>query len=190
MLYRKISNDSSKIKALSEENNNWNKLSTFNGIDEGIIHILRQDSALFIVTYSQKLSVHGALKEFDLNGYLLESYKKETIHKKPVVTTQCIVGYDEEYEYIKNIFIRDFYVTDNIHQDSGYGSIVMEQLTEIAKMLQVEYVYGELSPVDIGRHDNDEEKRENRERVYHFYTKHGFVINEDRKIYLYFKHER
>lgn len=50
------------------------------------------------------------------------------------------------------------------------------------------YISGKLSFRDIGTEDNrTQEQEENRKRLYHFYPKHGFIIDEDECIYLQIK---
>lgn len=104
--------------------------------------------------------------------------------KKSAVNMCCDAVYDDKEAFLRNIHIIDFTVNDKC-QNQGYGSIVMEQLIKYAKHLNVSYISGELSFVDVGASDDDETKRENRERLYHFYPKFGFVINKaERKIKL------
>ena len=93
----------------------------------------------------------------------------------------CSAVYNDKEAFFRNIYIIDFIVND-IWQNQGYGSIVMEQLIKYAKHLNVSYISGKLSFVDIGTSDDDETKSENRERLYHFYSKFGFVINKEERI--------
>lgn len=156
----------------------------FNDTQEHIIYILPQKPLLFVVTIKQSLRYDGKIDAFDLNGYFFDKRTGNIFIKKPAVNMYCDAVYDDKEAFLRNIHIMDFIVSD-IWQNQGYGSVVMEQLIKYAKHLNVSYISGELSFVDIGTSDDDETKRESRERLYHFYPKFGFAINKaERKIRL------
>lgn len=143
------------------------------------MRIEKLDMELFVVTYMQILAANGSgqIHIFELGGYFLDKYPIKSDLGKPLVTMVCEVHYDERSGTLQNVFIKDFTVNE-YRQNQGYGSIVMNQLIEYAKYLKASYVSGRLSFVDIGTSDNDEIKRENRERLYHFYSKFGFEIDK------------
>ena len=135
----------------------------------------------FTIAYSQTISHFGVLERFAYEGYIINDSNNSNCIDKYVIRMECNVNYDTELKYIKSIHIIDFNA-DRSKRNHGYGSIVMNCLIEYARRLQVEYIYGELSFVDVGKeHDEtDIEIKNNRERLYHFYSKHGFVINNGR----------
>ena len=144
-------------------------------------------SQLFVITYEQTLANNcsGRIKNFTYRGYLLDKYPGGFKVGGSFIKMECEVTYeerDEQHKYLKNIFIRNF-VSDECWRDQGYGSIVMEKMIQHAKQMGVMYISGFLSFIDIGTgSDEDEEiKRKNRERLYHFYPKFGFEIDKINK---------
>lgn len=180
MLYEKILRSSSKIAELNSQLETFNKLLLFNNTQENVIYIMPQGSRLFVVTILQILRYDGKIKEFDLNGYLFDKRTGNNVMKKPAVNMYCRAVYNDKEAFLRNIHIEDFTVNE-MWQNKGYGSIVMEQLIKYAKYLKVSYISGELSFVDIGTSDDDETKRENRERLFRFYPKFGFSIDKAEK---------
>lgn len=174
---------SSKNAELNNELGTFNKLLLFNDTQEHIIYILPQSSPLFVVTIQQKFRYDGKIDVFDLHGYFFDKRRGNFVMKNSDVKVHCTAVYNDEPAFLRNIYIDDFTVNDR-WQNKGYGSIVMEQLIKYAKYLKVSYISGELSFVDIGTGDDDKTKRKNRERLYHFYPKFGFEIDEAERIRL------
>lgn len=148
----------------------------FNDTQEHIIHILPQCSQLFVVTILQKLRYDRKIDTLEFKGYFLDNRMCGINTEKPPVAMNCLAVYNNENDRLKSIFIKDFTVNE-LWQNQGYGSIVMKRFIKFAKYLNVPYVSGELSFVDIGTSDS-EDKRENRERLYHFYSKLGFSVDK------------
>lgn len=153
----------------------------FNDSKENIMYMESRRSQLFVITYEQTLANNcsGKIKNFTFRGYLLDKYPGGFKIGSSFIKMQCEAVYDEKCGYLRNVFIRNF-ISDESQRDQGYGSIVMEQFLQYARRLKVVYISGILSFVDIGTgSDEDEEvKRNNRERLYHFYPKFGFVIDK------------
>lgn len=177
MHYEKLLRNNLKIAELNGELKMFNKLLLFNFTQEQIIYIKPQSSPLFVVTLQQKFRYDGKIDTFDLFGYIFDKRMDSFAMKNSHVKMNCRAVYNEEPAFLRNIFIVDFTVND-VWQNKGYGSIVMEELLKYVKCLKASYITGELSPVDIGTSDDDETKRENRERLYHFYPKFGFTIDK------------
>lgn len=57
---------------------------------------------------------------------------------------------------------------ENVDFNKGYGSRMMEELLYYARELHFDYIYGNLSKVDM----------EHKDRLHHFYKKFGFTITE------------
>ena len=68
-------------------------------------------------------------------------------------------------------------------RNRGIGSLLMKELKKFAIQLKISRITGWLSTVDIGT-DEDIDKKECRNRVYHFYEKHGFLITDQKDIIL------
>ena len=67
----------------------------------------------------------------------------------------------------------------------GLGSAILTHFIKFAKTLCAEFISGEFSFVDIGTAEKrSSEQAKNRERLYHFYSKHGFEISENETIHL------
>lgn len=174
-LMDKLSATNSTITQLKNENDRMKTLLRFNNKKESIINIVNFKSELFIITYNQTIDFRGRIKEFEYNGYSIHS--KNDFRERPTIKMYCSTRYNRELDYLDGIFIDDF-ICDKDNQNRGYGSIIMKTLIKYAKELNVNYISGELSFVDIGTSENDTKHRNNRERLYHFYPKFGFVIQE------------
>lgn len=148
----------------------------FNDTQEHIIYILPQKPLFFVATIKQSLRYDGKIDKFDLNGYFLDNRTNSIDIEKVPVNMHCSAVYNEKAVCLRNIHIIDFTINE-MWQNQGYGSIVMKQLIKFAKYMNVSYISGELSFRDFGTSDDNETKRENRERLYHFYTKFGFEID-------------
>lgn len=156
------------INELEKRNIILENVEKFNDKNKSIVYLKNG----FAIAYSQTLSHLGVLESFSYEGYIINDTLKRDPFNKYVIHMECDVNYDDKLNYIKSICIIDF-IADSSIRDQGYGSIIMNCLIEYAQRLKVEYICGGLSFVDI-------EKINNRERLYHFYTKHGFVINGKR----------
>lgn len=174
-MLKEISDNNSKISDLCEENERLYSLFEFNDSEENILKIISYDSQLFLITYKQKIDYKGVVVEFEYNGYVLK--KKQRFSKKSFIMMRCNPHYDKDFNYMKNIFIDDF-ICESAYRDRGYGTLLMNELIQYAKKLKVQYISGELSFVDIGKNDEDDSCKEKRERLYHFYPKFGFIIEE------------
>lgn len=181
-LYKTISNSSSKIEALSKENKNFQKLTDFYSKGEQIIQVVEHNQIHFVVTQKQTINHMGLLSEFELYGYVLESFQPTFVGGSWMAHMRCTPCFDKNLRYLKSIFINDFGVS-RLHRDRGYGGILMKHLIRYAEKLNVEYIRGVLSFQDIGNGDSDMSKADNRERLYHFYPKYGFIITDNKEIY-------
>lgn len=165
---------------------NFEKLKLFSekSEPETILKIVELDKITFVITIKTTHDYCARLTKFEYNGYCLEEDKNSI---KSIASLYCKV-YNKELsnnvEYINNIYICDF-IVDKQHRNNGYGTILLNELIKYAKKLQVHYISGKLSFCDIGTEDKcTQEQAENRKRLYHFYPKHGFIIDEDERIYL------
>lgn len=146
--------------------------------------IVELDKITFVITIKTTHDYCARLTKFEYNGYWLE---KDTNNVKSIAFLRCEVHnkkVSDYSEYIHHIYIQDFFV-DELYRKKGYGTILLNELIEYAKKLKVDYISGKLSLRDIGTEDNRTPKQaENRKRLYHFYPKHGFIIDENETIYL------
>ena len=159
------------------------KVKLFNEKPEFIVSVVNHNSYTFAVTCNERISEIGILSEFELKGYILDIYQDNAVKGKPIVTLDCDVCYNSPDKTHKSVFIADF-VIDKSYRNMGFGSVVMEQLVRYSERLCAEYIFGNLSFLDIGADDKDNVHKDNRERVYHFYNKFGFVIDENKRIQL------
>lgn len=165
---------------------NFEKLKLFSekSEPETILKIVELDKITFVITIKTTHDYCARLTKFEYNGYWLE---KDTNDVKSIAFLRCEVHnkiVSDNIEYVHHIYICDFFV-DKPYRKNGYGTILLNELIKYAKEMQVDYISGKLSFRDIGTEDNrTQEQAENRERLYHFYPKHGFIIDEDEKIYL------
>lgn len=184
-LHKIISKMNLENEKLNKEIQVYNTIKSFNEKSENIFKIIKHQSYTFLITYKEKLNFYGILEEFAFNGYILEKYNVNT---RSIISINCDTHYDKKHKYLKDIFIYDF-IADEKYQNMGFGSILMKELIKYAKQLNIEHIYGKLSAVDIGNDNNndDRNKLKNKERLYHFYPKHGFTITSDKKINLNLK---
>lgn len=165
---------------------NFEKLKLFSekSEPENILKIVESDNFTFVITIKTNHDYCARLSKFQYNGYWLE---KDTNNVKSIAFLRCEVHnkkISDNIEYIHHIYIQDFFV-DKPYRKNGYGTILLNELIEYAKKLQVHYISGKLSFRDIGTEGNrTQEQAENRKRLYHFYPKNGFIIDEDEMIYL------
>ena len=173
----KLSEKDLKIKELENKSIILSNVERFNEKPKSLIYVKNG----FAITYSQEISHLGILKKFTYEGYLIDDNSRSNCADKYIINMDCDLQYDEKHKCIKSIYISDF-IADELKRDQGYGGIIMNCLIEYAQKLKVEYIYGELSFVDIGKDEGetDIEKIKNRERLYHFYPKYGFVITDNR----------
>lgn len=174
-LLQQISYNNSKLLDLSKENEKFQNLLKFNDSNENIVKIISYNSQLFLITQKQEVDYKGYIKSFEYNGYILK--EQQFFSKKPFIKMICNNCYNENPIYLKNIFIVDF-ISESMYRDKGYGTLIMNELITYAKQLKVKYISGKLSFIDIGISDDDEKYKEKRKRLYHFYSKFGFTIDE------------
>jgi GNAT superfamily N-acetyltransferase len=161
-----------KNTVLSNEIKTLNKAKHFNEFPESIVYITNHNDITFIVTCKQSSDFRGRIGNIEFNGYNLDKISVENPYAKPFISLTSVAVYDRGLDYLRNLFIQEF-SAEPCERDKGYGSIVIKQFIKYAKHLDVGYISGRLSPVDIG---NEYNKKESRERIYHFYPKHGFTI--------------
>ena len=167
-IHERLLSSNSKIVELNDSLETFNKLLLFNDTQENIIYVEPHKSLVFTVTIKQTLRYDVKIDKIDLHGYFLDKQIKHIKNEKPPVKMNCCAVYNDKGMYLKNIHIIDFTVEAQ-WQNQGYGSIVIEQLIKFAWYLNVPYISGDLSFMDIGVSDDDENKCKNRERLYHFY---------------------
>lgn len=164
-----------------------NKIRHFNDSAENIAYITNHNAATFIITCEVFYNYKGRISEIEFNGYDLKMFQERSHGSKSFIYLRSEAVYNTEHDYLKNLFIRDFRA-DITERDKGYGGVMLEQFIKYANSLNAPYISGEFSFEDIGTdNDNDLSKKQNRERLYHFYPKHGFIITEDEKIHLQLK---
>ncbi len=176
-------------KALLNENTKLQKLQVFNNEIENIAYIEHNNNSLYVITQKIGLDYKGNIKEIEFNGYEFDSLSKSKprsfIHIRSDVQYHII---DKDNKIPIGLFIYDF-ISDEWKRDNGYGSIIMQKFISYAKSIEsLKYISGKLSFVDIGSEGNRTvTQQRNRERLYHFYHKFGFVIDEKENIKLELK---
>lgn len=180
-----IEQKQSRISELNSENlrlkkydDNFDKLKLFNNKKETIVSILEHSSKIFVITLKTELNYDGRLKEFFLYGYTLDMMKCDIIKSTPIIEMWCEPKYNFDLNYLESIFIVDFQAKSSFI-NKGYGTLIMNELIRYSQILDVYYISGDLSSVDIGENDTDLKNKENRERLYHFYPKFGFIIYDE-----------
>jgi GNAT superfamily N-acetyltransferase len=150
--------------------------------------IKKYADAFFVIIRRTRFDFRGRIhtvKGIELNGYDLDVNGYS--NTKPFITLRCNACYDDNYDCLRYLFIQDFNSCKST-RDKGFGSMVLQQFIEYAKSLDVEYVRGEMSFIDIGTEEGrTEEQAKNRARLYHFYPKHGFEIDGNGAVVLKLK---
>ena len=114
---------------------------------------------------------------------MLNIFKRKNIRKEPQVVINkegaslnvllsvkniCKARISCVIEDTKTIFIGDIICDNNRDINKGYGSQMMRELVSYAKQNGFKRIWGNLSSVDM----------DHKERLYHFYEKFGFDIEE------------
>lgn len=142
-------------------------------------------------------SIEETLKKYIQNGYSIIGYGNDiygnTFYAAEMGGSIYLVNqvnspfnsvarlhyrFNIENKYEKTIELQDIQIELN-DTNKGYGSILLKSLINLAKKLDVEYIYGSFSLVD-------EDTEEHIKRRRYFYEKFGFEI-KDRSIKLYRK---
>lgn len=174
----RISELSSEKLRLKKYADNFEKLKLFNNKQETIVSIIEHSSKVFVITLKTELNYDGRMKKFYLYGYTLDISESDIVNSVPIIEMWCEPNYNLKLNYLESIFIVNFQAK-NYYINKGFGSLIMNELIRYSKSLDVYYISGDLSSVDIGENDNDFSKKENRERLYHFYSKFGFEIYDE-----------
>lgn len=133
------------------------------------------DVPQFFVTETETFTYQGVLQRCEWHGYVIEGDVQQ------IAKMRCTIKYDENYKYLKGIFISDVLV--NLRwQNKGYGGKLIDLLIRYAEKLGAEYLCGKLSFVDIGT-ENDPHRKGKTERLSHFYQRHGFVVGDDKSVF-------
>ena len=131
-----------------------------------------------IITYSSYTRL-GKVDEVYFKMYDLLIWRKSLRGMDWVSQIHGYPLYDAEKSRIIGFKLEDM-MTDPKRRDAGYGSIMLNEFIACAKDFGAKYITGFLSSKDIGTKESaTQEQMENRERVYHFYKKHGFDISQD-----------
>lgn len=88
--------------------------------------------------------------------------------------SQTVIGYSA-CRIVNNAFIILDIGIDEYFQDQGYGSLLLSEILKFSKSFSVSKVKGIIFQEDI---DSPQRK----EHLYHFYEKHGFIIDDDKLI--------
>jgi hypothetical protein len=183
-LHELISKLRSQNRELSTENEALRKISNFNDAQEDVTYVGEIGAILFALNREFKYDWRGRLKSVEFKGYDLHLYKKELIGADKFIGLYSEVCYNREQNILQSLYIHNFMVNKNM-RDNGLGSFVLSRFIDCAVELEAEFVSGTLSFIDIGSESSRSvEQTQNRERLYHFYPKHGFIINSDETIHL------
>lgn len=155
------------------------RLEQFNDTSETIICISNLQTHTVVITAHEEFDGNGKLECFTLFGYVLNVCDTQITSGFSIARLDCEMEY---YDRFNNIHIIDFTVAEK-WQNNGIGSLMLKRLIYEAEQMKIMQITGWLSPEDIGR-DGNTEKKKNRERLYHFYSKHGFFIDENKNIHL------
>lgn len=173
-----ISELNSENLRLKKYDENFEKLKLFNNKNETIVSIIEHSSKIFVITLKTEFNYDGRMNEFYLYGYTLDMNESDIVNSAPIIEMWCEPKYNLKLNYLESIFIVDFQAK-NYYINKGFGTLIMNELIRYSKSLDVYYISGYLSSVDIGKNDSDLSKKKNRERVYHFYSKFEFEIYDE-----------
>ena len=153
----------------------------WNDSTENILSLLEHRHTLFLITVETtprlKVRSRDISQEITFRGYILGKCRSRS-NLRRFVSMDCSVYYRDEYTEMENehIWIHDF-TMDSFMQNKGYGSLMLEQVIGYARRNHISYIAGALSVFDIApQHAN------RGEMLRHFYTKHGFTIDEHNQI--------
>lgn len=141
------------------------KIKELNDTPEQILCVREQNKAQICITVTVNYDCFHSVSEMFFKAYLLE--KSGDISQDCIGRSSC--------EIKDNCFrIIDLGI-DGYYQNQGYGSLLLSEILKFAKAFSVGKIRGR-----IYRGDTDSPRK--KERLYHFYEKHGFIIDEDKLI--------
>ena len=142
------------------------KIKELNDTSEQILCIREHNQNQICVTVTINYDCFHAVSDMLFKVYLLG--------QNGYISQNCIGK--SPCEVHNNYFeIVDIGFDDNF-QEQGYGSVLLLEILKFAKSFSVNKIKGNIYQKDI---DNPQKK----ERLYHFYEKHGFIIDEDKLIF-------
>ncbi|MGN0552367.1 MAG: GNAT family N-acetyltransferase [Oscillospiraceae bacterium] len=149
----------------------FRKITEVNGTAEHILCVREYSNSLICITCEVIYNIFQAVSSIDFKLYKLDNggdisqncIGKAACEIKNDCMKLCDIGIDTQY------------------QGKGYGSVLMNEVVNYAMKLHIRKIKGEISQYDIDSSDK-------RKRLYHYYEKNGFFIDEEKKIvYLYIK---
>lgn len=141
------------------------KIKDFNNTSEQILCVREHCQNLICVTVEMGYDCCHTVSELFFKAYILDrssDISQACIGKSPC----CVNGTCFE--------IVDLGI-DECYRDQGYGSLFLTEILKFAKCFSVNKIRGIIYRKDI---DSPQKK----ERLYHFYKKHGFIIDDGRLI--------
>ena len=128
------------------------------GIPKLPLKLFLRDGNCYLASLVQKRSSMGyglSIHLYDLNRAHESKYDKG-------------VSFTHFTRHAEHIYITEF---NGDYYSRGYGSMVMEALIHYAQVMDIRHIRGSLSFVDLNSH---------KDRLLHFYRKHGFEIFESK----------
>ena len=160
----------------------YKNFELFNEKGEAIVSIVPLQSHIIVITKECSFDTYGKIDGFSFFAYAMNQCYENSIVGMHIAELYCTPFYCSEYQNINEFRIQDFIVSMS-WRNRGIGSLLMKELKKFAIKLKIPRITGWLSTVDIGT-DEDIDKKECRNRVYHFYEKHGFLITDQKDIIL------
>lgn len=150
---------------------------------ESIIRVSEDGFVTIKVFFDDK----GMIDKFSFKGYfdMDSSYATHTFQAFAITSDDLInkeklnPNKEVAISKVESFFIRDIQC-EHSNVDKGYGTILMNTFLEYIKPIKVKCVEGRLSSVDT----RDRIDKEHKARLYHFYKKFGFEIDEKEHIKL------
>lgn len=152
---------------MKRELREWRKVKELNDTSEQILCVREHCQSLICVTVTMGYDCFHAVSEMLFKEYLLG--QNGDISQTCIGKSPCEV----KNGYFKIIDMG----IDEHYQNNGYGSLLLSEILKFAKSFSVNKIKGDIYRKDI-------ESTEKRERLYHFYEKHGFFIDFDKLMIL------
>lgn len=154
---------------MKTELNSLRKISNLNESSEQILCVREHSGSQICITLSIEFDYKHSVSQMLFKIYKLDisgNMSQICIGKSP-----CAIN--------ENGFVIIDIGIEELYRDKGFGSVLLSEIINYSKYFDVAKVIGKISYMDVKEPDA-------KDRLFHFYKKHGFVVDENIMTLYYF----